>query len=162
MSASTPRAGSPAGRAGRPDAVVAVVFRAGRVLVVRRGPAARRPGYWAPVAGRVEPGEGQADAVVREVREEVGLAVTPRGKVWECDTDDGSFRLHWWLAEAGAGDLTCAPGEVSQARWIPPERFGDLRPTFADDRRFFAEVLPGLDVRGLQAADEGERDLLDG
>lgn len=126
----------------KPAAVVAVIIRDGRVLVIQRGPLVPRPGYWAPLSGRVEPGESQPDAVVRETREEVGLTVTPVAKVWECDTDDGRYRLHWWTAYAGSGELSLDPAEVSDARWIDPDTFGELTPTFADDREFFAQILP--------------------
>lgn len=131
----------------KPQAVVAVVIRDGEVLVVRRAPGVPRPGYWTPVSGRVQAGESQPDAVVREVREEVGLSVTPRAKVWECDTDDGTFRLYWWLAVAGPGALTLDPAEVSDARWVAPERFGELRPTFAAHREFFDRIYPALTAR---------------
>jgi 8-oxo-dGTP pyrophosphatase MutT (NUDIX family) len=123
---------------------MAVVRRGGRILMICRGPAARMPGYWAPPSGRVEPGERQEDAVVREVREEVGLRVSPIAKVWESETHDGSFRLHWWTAEAGPGDVRPAPLEVADARWIRPEGFEDLEPTFEGHREFFARILPTL------------------
>lgn len=138
-----------------PDAVVAVVTHRNRVLVVRRGPAVRRPGYWTPVSGAVEPGESQAETVVREVAEEVGLAVAPLVKVWECDTDDGSFRLHWWTAAVTGGALRPDPAEVSEARWITPDRFGELHPTFAAHRHFFTEVLPTLGEASPDASGEG-------
>lgn len=124
------------------DAVVAVIVRDGRVLVVQRAPGVSRPGFWAPLSGQVEADESHPEAVVREALEEVGLAVTPVAKVWECDTDDGRYRLHWWTALAEAGPLQLDPAEVSDARWIDPDEFGALQPTFADDRAFFTEVFP--------------------
>lgn len=47
----------------------------GRILLIKRG---RPPGegLWSVPGGRVEPGETDAEAVAREVREETGLAVT--------------------------------------------------------------------------------------
>jgi len=49
---------------------------AGRLLLIRRGhdPSA---GSWSVPGGRVEAGESEVDAVVRELFEETGLAVRP-------------------------------------------------------------------------------------
>jgi len=131
------------------EAVVAVLRQDDRVLVIQRGPQVILPGYWTPLSGRIEPGESQEAAVVREVSEEVGLRVTPLAKVWECPTDDGDFLLHWWTAEpesdqAASDQLVLAPEEVSDARWVTPEEFLQMTPTFAGDREFFERVLPGL------------------
>ncbi|WP_369167993.1 NUDIX domain-containing protein [Streptomyces sp. R28] len=126
------------------EAIVAVLLRADRVLAIRRGPAVQRPGYWQPLSGKVEPGETQPEAVVREVREEVGLTVVPLAKVWESETDDGSFRLHWWTARADTGDVVPVPREVGEARWVTPEEFLSLDPVFDGDREFFERILPDL------------------
>lgn len=127
------------------EAIVAVLLRGtDRVLAIRRGPAVARPGYWQPLSGKVEPGETQREAVVREVREEVGLTVVPLAKVWESETDDGRFRLHWWTARADTGDMVPDPDEVGEARWVTPEEFLSLDPVFDGDREFFERILPGL------------------
>jgi 8-oxo-dGTP pyrophosphatase MutT (NUDIX family) len=126
------------------EAIVAVLRRADRVLVIERGPKARRPGYWAPLSGTLEPGETQEEALVREVREEVGLTVSPLAKVWESETDDRLFRLHWWTAEAGTDDVVADPGEVSDVRWVTAEEFLAMDPVFDGDREFFERILPGL------------------
>ncbi|MCX4809750.1 NUDIX domain-containing protein [Streptomyces sp. NBC_01239] len=127
------------------EAIVAVLRRANRVLVIRRGPDSSRSGYWAPLSGKLEPGESQEEALVREVHEEVGLAVSPLNKVWESQADDGRFRLHWWTAtETGNGTIVPDPGEVSEVRWVTPAEFLTLTPLFEADREFFERVLPGL------------------
>ena len=127
------------------EAIVAVLRRADRVLVIRRGPDSARSGYWAPLSGKLEPGETQEEALVREVHEEVGLAVSPLNKVWESQADDGRFRLHWWTAtETGNGTIVPDPGEVSEVRWVTPAEFLTLTPLFEADREFFERVLPGL------------------
>ncbi|KDN73263.1 DNA mismatch repair protein MutT [Streptomyces olindensis] len=126
------------------EAIVAVLLRGERVLAVRRGPAVARPGFWQPLSGKVEPGETQEQAVAREVREEVGLTVVPLAKVWESETDDRRFRLHWWTARADTGEVVPDPAEVAEARWVTPEEFLALDPVFEGDRAFFERILPGL------------------
>ena len=135
----------------RPDVIVAVVMRGKWILVIRRGPDVPGSGYWAPLTGRVEPGEEQSSAVVREVREEVGLEVHPIRPVWGCVSDDGAYYLHWWLAEYVGGDVALDPREVSDARWILPATFGQLDNTFEGDREFFAHVFSGLSEMGPSA-----------
>jgi mutator protein MutT len=132
-------------RAARPEAVVAVLRREdGRVLVIRRGPGAAMSGYWAPPSGKIEPGERQEETLAREVREELGLDVTPLAKVWESVTHDGAFVLHWWTAQVRPGPLTPDPREVSEVRWVTPADYHRLTPTFAGDHPFFDDVLPSL------------------
>jgi ADP-ribose pyrophosphatase YjhB (NUDIX family) len=53
---------------------------AGRLLLIRRGHEPHR-GLWSLPGGRIEAGESPEEAVVREVREETGLDVVPRGLV---------------------------------------------------------------------------------
>ncbi|MFF5311909.1 NUDIX domain-containing protein [Streptomyces massasporeus] len=126
------------------EAVVAVLLRGDRLLAVRRGPAVVRPGFWQPLSGKVEPGETQEQAVVREVREEVGLTVVPEAKVWESETDDHRFRLHWWTARADTGVVVPDPREVAETRWVTPREFLALDPVFDGDREFFERILPEL------------------
>lgn len=54
-------------------AVLAVVVRDGRVLLVRRANPPDR-GRWGFPGGRIEPGETLAAAALRELREETGVA----------------------------------------------------------------------------------------
>ena len=126
------------------EAVVPIVIHDDRVLVIKRGPNVVMSGYWCPPSGRIEPGETQEQAVVRESAEELGLDVTPVAKVWECPTDDGSFTLHWWTATAPSNDVRPDPGEVAETRWVTAQEFLELRPSFEGDKRFFLEVLPDL------------------
>jgi ADP-ribose pyrophosphatase YjhB (NUDIX family) len=81
-----PRTGADDGVAEtRPPRVVpcvgAVVHdAAGRLLLIQRGHDPHR-GLWSLPGGRIEPGEGPEEALVREVREETGLDVVPRRPV---------------------------------------------------------------------------------
>lgn len=127
------------------ESVVGVIRRAGRVLVIQRGPGARLPGYWTAPSGRIEPGESQAQTLVREMREELGLDVSPIAKVWECETDDGCFLLHWWTVEEDGAELRPDPNEVAAVKWVNAAEFVELEPRFRNDGEFFRVVLPALE-----------------
>ncbi len=127
------------------EAVVVVVTKGNKVLLIQRAPSVRGAGYWAPVSGEVEPGESQEAAVAREAMEEVGLTVRPLRKVWENISSRGTFRLHWWLAEYIAGELVLNVREVSDARWLTADEICELDGTFEGDREFYQKVLPSLE-----------------
>ncbi len=56
------------------------VFREGKVLLAQRGKAPAR-GLFSLPGGRIEPGERMAEAVLRELQEEVGLSAEIAGFV---------------------------------------------------------------------------------
>lgn len=115
--------------------VAAIIERGGRVLFGKRSPhRVAAPGYWCPVSGRIEPGESQAEAVVREVREEAGLSVRAVQKVDECDTHDGTARIHWWLA-APLDDASeeLLGDEHTELRWVSLDEMRRLEPAFPED-----------------------------
>jgi 8-oxo-dGTP pyrophosphatase MutT (NUDIX family) len=74
----------------RPDLAGCWLFRLGpsgalQILLIRRSPDRAFPGLWQCVTGRIEPGERIADAALREVREETGLARTDLELVLDTD-----------------------------------------------------------------------------
>ena len=64
--------------------------------------------------------------------------------MWESETDDHRFRLHWWTARADTGDVVPDPREVAETRWVTPREFLALDPVFDGDREFFERILPEL------------------
>lgn len=55
---------------------------AGRVLITQRPPGGSLAGFWELPGGKIEPGEGPAEALVRELREEIGCDVHV-GLIWD-------------------------------------------------------------------------------
>jgi 8-oxo-dGTP pyrophosphatase MutT (NUDIX family) len=98
------------------------------------------------VSGKIEADEKPEEAVVREVQEELGIAVRPLARVWECVSSDGLYWLHWWLAEPVREDfmLSLNEREVDSARWLNPTEFRGLGKVFEPDLRFFEEIFPTL------------------
>jgi 8-oxo-dGTP diphosphatase len=117
------------------DVVAAIIEREGRFLFGKRSlQRPKAPGYWCPISGRVETGESQAEAVVREVREETGLSVEALEKVDECPTHDGSALIHWWRVRLlSAAPARLANDEHSELAWVTLDEMRRLEPIFLED-----------------------------
>lgn len=97
---------------------------AGRVLLLRRGVQARNEqGMWACPGGALTVGESLQEAIVREVREECGLAIVVRCQLGAFDhlLPDGT---QWvsiaYLAQVGDGGepVVQEPGKCSACAWF--------------------------------------------
>lgn len=107
--------------------VGAIVFDdAGRLLLIKRGHPPGE-GLWSLPGGRVEPGETDAEAVVREVLEETGLVVVPgrlAGRVNRAGPAQ-TFDIRDYLATVASGTLR-AGSDAAAARWVSPAGLADL------------------------------------
>lgn len=135
-----------------PAGIVGVFVDGDRFLLIRRAEGIPAGGWWTPPSGGIEPGETPQQAVVREMREELGLSVEPIAHVWTCPSYDGKWQLYWWLCRAGDAAITPDPAEVAEVRWCTLAEMRELSPTFSDDLRFFTDVLPGIDLSALRGA----------
>ena len=81
-------------------------------------------GYWGLVKGHVEAGESIAEAARREIAEEVGLrdlSFLPgfREEVrYRLPSGDDKV-VHYFLADAGAGEVRLQAEEIADCRWLP-------------------------------------------
>jgi len=123
----------------RPDVLVvgAAVVRHGQVLATRRTYPPQARGRWELPGGKVEPGEGPADALVREVREELGCEVRVTGRLAGTQPIAHGYALAVLLAELVSGEP--APREHDALRWLGPEELGEV-PWLAPDVPFLAEL----------------------
>jgi ADP-ribose pyrophosphatase YjhB (NUDIX family) len=93
----------------------------GRLLLIKRGHEPEA-GRWSLPGGRVEPGETDHEALVREVREETGLVVTPGRLVGEVERPSNGGRMlviRDYAATVTGGELT-AGDDAEDARWVGP------------------------------------------
>jgi 8-oxo-dGTP diphosphatase len=95
---------------------------AGRLLMVQRANDPGR-GQWSLPGGRVEPGETDAYAVARELREETGLEVRVGSLIGSVQR--GPFLIFDYAAEAVGGSLE--PGDdAAAAAWVTRAEFDEL------------------------------------
>jgi 8-oxo-dGTP diphosphatase len=102
----------------------------GRLLMIKRGhePGA---GLWSIPGGRIEPGETDTEALVREMLEETGLAVQVGpliGRVQRPGLDGAVIDIRDYAATVTGGTLR--PGDdAADARWVDRADMGSLEIT---------------------------------
>lgn len=102
---------------------IALMDRAGRLLLAQRPPGKRMAGLWEFPGGKVEPGETPEQALVRECREE--LALTVAASDLEALTfashgyDDFHLLMPVYLCRTWQGDPT--PQEGQEVAWVHPD-----------------------------------------
>ncbi|HKS44258.1 MAG TPA: NUDIX hydrolase [Amycolatopsis sp.] len=94
----------------------------GRLLLIKRGHEPGR-GLWSLPGGRVERGETDRDAVVRELREETGLDVHPTALAGMVVR--GQYEIFDYLCEVRGGTL-CPGDDADDARWVDEAAFARL------------------------------------
>lgn len=100
----------------------------GRVLAAYRpGP----EGGWEFPGGKVEPGETDEQAAVREIREELDLEIKVGESLGPAVNISSEYQLHVYLASVVSGDPVLrehselrwfAAAELDEAGWLVPDR----------------------------------------
>lgn len=101
------------------DVAVALILREGRVFLQRRSEAARTfPGLWELPGGKVESGESAAQALVRELGEELAWRPAACAPLEPLSHDYGAFgvRLHPFVCD---GDEALNPSQ--NHGWFVPD-----------------------------------------
>jgi len=109
--------------------VLGVMRRAGRLLLIQRAIGVRVGGLWCFPGGHIEPDEPEAEALVREMREELGLEVRAGRRLLTLRKYGGQLLLYTWSATIVSGRLTPDPREVAATRWMTPAQMRRMRIT---------------------------------
>ena len=105
--------------------VAAAIERDGRYLAARRTRPDWAAGRWEFPGGKVETGETDEEALVREIREELGVEIAVVRRVpgeWPLHDD---LVLHLHVATLSKGDPQ-ALDHHDEIRWITPAQFDDV------------------------------------
>ncbi len=114
-------------------AVIVLIEDRDRILLARgpNGP----PGMFGAIAGFVETGESLEEAVVREVREEVGIEISNLRYFESQPWPFGRSLLVGFFATYTGGELRPDPREIVEAGWFSPENLPTLPPKLSIARR---------------------------
>lgn len=119
---------------------------AGRVLIAQRPAGKHLAGRWEFPGGKVAAGESEGAALVRELREELGIEVIASRPFMRLEHfyPDRSVELSMWIIERFAGTPRGLDGQA--LRWVAPAGLPDEDLLEAD--RPFIEVLRHLPAPG--------------
>lgn len=110
----------PAPASSAPRVVVgAAIVRDGLLLAARRTEPAHLAGGWELPGGKVEPGESDEHALVREVCEEMGVDVLLGERVGG-DWPLGRYVLRVWLASVVGGGEPAPVEQHDAVAWVDP------------------------------------------
>jgi 8-oxo-dGTP diphosphatase len=118
----------------------------GRLLLILRGHEPGK-GLWSVPGGRIEPGETDQQAVVREVLEETGLEVTCGlllGSVERPGLAGAVIEIRDYAAVVTGGELA-AGDDAADVRWVTPAEADAL----AADGRLTSGLLDALRSWGV-------------
>jgi NAD+ diphosphatase len=133
-------------------AIIVLVERGDQLLLAR--PYHFPPGRYSVIAGFVEPGETLEEAVVREVREEVGLTLKDIRYFGSQPWPFPHSLMVGFTASYAGGEISLDDGEIEDAGWFTPDHLPDIPGKISIARRlidyFLAKhgILENSDPKG--------------
>ncbi len=108
---------------------------AGRLLLIHQAYGER---LWDFVGGGAEPGEAPEETAVREAKEEIGLAVEPRGLIGVYFNRPRRLLVFIFNGVITGGTLALQADEIAEIGWFAPD---DLPPMTAWKARQITDVF---------------------
>ncbi|WP_258861904.1 (deoxy)nucleoside triphosphate pyrophosphohydrolase [Marinitenerispora sediminis] len=129
--------------------VGAAIVRDGVLLAAQRAEPPQMRGRWELPGGKVDPGESDEEALVRECREELGVRIRPVHRLgadapFPLRPDSPPAVLRVWLAELVEGEPQplehlalrwLSADSLAEVDWLPADLpfLGDIRPFLKSD-----------------------------
>jgi 8-oxo-dGTP diphosphatase len=123
--------------------VAGALIAGGSVLLAQRRRPPELAGLWELPGGKVAPGETEPEALVRELREELGVGVVVRGRLGRDVPIGESMVLRAYLVEQTDGTLH--PHDHGALRWVDARQLADV-PWVPADRAWLSDLRERLIV----------------
>lgn len=107
------------------EVVAAIISHDGQVLAARRAPHKADGGLWEFPGGKVESGESHAEALTREIGEELGTAITVGEMLGSVYHPSKPLVMHGYHCRLVAG-LPHSSSDHDQLRWLTSDELHEL------------------------------------
>jgi len=114
--------------------VGAMIEREGQYLITQRPPRATLPLLWEFPGGKVEPGESDPEALARELREEMGIAVEVGERVIHVEHAYEGYDIDFCVYRCALRGGAIQHLRVHDHRWVRPEELDDYQFPAADEK----------------------------
>lgn len=122
---------------------VAVITRGEQFLVIRRSALVAAPRKFCFPGGGIEGAETEAEALIRELDEELGVEIVPIACVWRSVTR-WNVELHWWQADLKPSAVIAPnPAEVESVHWLTSVEMLAEVELLESNREFLREIAGG-------------------
>lgn len=101
--------------------VIGIIRRDDRYLIIQRSATVRVPLAWCFPGGEIELGETVEAALMREMREELDITVSPGRLIAVHEKHEGRLILHCMTATIDGCEPTPNPAEVARCEWLSRE-----------------------------------------
>lgn len=110
-----------------PVACAAILDDSGRVLLAQRPAHKHLPLKWEFPGGKIEPGEGAADALVREIQEELGCTIATLAALTRSvhQYESFSIELQAFVCRLEESGEPPTPHEHAALAWVEPRMLPD-------------------------------------
>ena len=112
--------------------VAAEIERDGRYLITQRRPEATLPLLWEFPGGKVEPGETDAEALARELREEMDIEVEVGHEVLSVQREYDPYVIDFHVYSVAMVSETITPLQVHDFCWVTVAELADYEFPAAD------------------------------
>lgn len=133
--------------------VAALIRQDNKVLLTQRWPSKHLGLIWEFPGGKVEEGESDKEALMRELKEELGVGVDIGSSCFETCHGYGSREVHLLIYRCKIVSGTPAPVDVKAIEWVATEDLTD-REFPPADLVFVQELVAGR----IAADDDGDDD----
>ena len=112
--------------------VCAVILKENKILIAQRSMKMKLPLKWEFPGGKLEEGENEEQAIIREIKEELDIDILPLRKISSHVHDYGSFKINLiaYLCNYVAGEIELL--EHQDFEFIPFEKLNDYDLAEAD------------------------------